>query len=808
MVREHFRDHHGHMQVRHVRRSVPVPHYMPGGRDGRDGQRGGEYTYPLYPGKHAKNGQYTIYVQRKDGTIHPYDEAYRLNLAPVRFSQAEGAGVFEPGDEITAHYRVNNASKKMPSPPEDMPIIMAKQTGIEAIQQGKASGGIKASEGHETTTPVTFKFSKQAAHTGTNPYKATYTIASSAWNTRLGRAYQGAHAKSTLTVQYPLQMVPKAVSHFSVAAGESLEIKPILKNISSKPIGYKAGRKAFIRFTNDKNDHVVEIPVDKLDAQTTSSSYGLKVRFDDETGKIGSTQRYTAGLYLEPVKRGEAPLLVQQQHFSMQLTEKHTAPRKGFTLVVNAQTPKATIQHWKDKLKALSGEDVSIWNTSYYQSCPYQGRKQSLLKDASSGTLVILDNPYTKSEQDRQHKDSESLTWLDRMVASRDTDTSIVVVGETRPFADFTQSVRRGFDKGYEVIEHDSKDALFNQLLLSEWDSDKPVKHRVKLPASGLFGKYDVDEQKKQLESILQRTFPARHYHVKVAESTEGHHQLEVTYIGRYTHVNQQRVVSDEREAMSAMPTRQKMSLLKTADKAHAKALSDLLLNDLLEEQAVLRTTELYGNFWQRLMRHFSHDFSQELKLLNTLSEQLADMAEKGEKENLEVFVPHMMNLIAKTQFYVNQQKSFWLWLASLFSPQPKKIINQTTQKVCDQMVESLANLTEESPDALRVSISQKQDLVAYQAKLKNFIDENKEVRTYALFFKTKALPPQDLEQLQWLNDQGLEMIQPHELTSRFSKLKDERSQKIFNQYLTLVGLNDKSEQESLGFTSPSPVAS
>ncbi len=785
---EHYTDANGNSHSRMVRRLRPVYHSNPGGSDGRRGPDGGSYTHRLYPGKSGEHGQYTIHVGESC-----YHEPFRLKLSPVAFVGQEGHGIYEPGDRIHASYQLKNDSQQMKSPREDALICLYRNEDINSkTNQGMIEGNIEPGESKNTAPEVTFQLRLQNVNAVQNAFQKTITIHAIAWNTRLGKAFQGTDSEHSLTLQYPVK-IQSRVHAYSIAEGESQRLTARVQNISSKALGHKShekGRRVRLSFFDGTMETASKIyQIETLNAgEILSLPY--EFRFPEGT-ELGQQHICTAGLYLEPISRNNRLKLIQIQRFTLQLTATYQPPKlNGFTLLINVGTPQTTIKYWQQRLKELSGEDISIYNASYYKRHPYQ----KLLSEAPNGSLIVLDNNYHSSET-RRVKSSLYLKKTDIIHANRQSNTGIIVIGNQSEIPKLSPSTRPPKLPDYIRLEHHSENELIQYLLNRRWQPNAATIHRLNLPASHWFyGQFDIDAQLSSLNQTLQAVFPNRLYHIRRHKTTTIH-RFTIEYIGsRYSLYNHTTIPENDagfiKNIINPLPFKQKIQLLLTSSSKHIPHLKNAIIEDLFFEQQQLSQTLLYGSFWQRLLRYFSHDFQAELTLLPQLTNHLEKMKLNSSHSVNIAYADSLIEIIARLKYQMELQCSFWLTLLNFFIPQTSVLLYQANRALLNQYVNVHAEFTEQEVKEVNENIERKQSILAFQTKLEQFINENSVTRSYFHFFSKEKLPDADLKILNWLHGLGCEKVSETLLINHYRQLTMPQARATYQKYLSIAGIS------------------
>lgn len=521
---EHWTDTEGNSHSRVVSETHYRDHYSSGGFNGRDGFDGGAYTYPLHPGAEGKTGQIHFHVMHKE-TESLHLEPYKLITRAIHFQSAEGSGVWEPGDVITALYGIENTGTTMISPPELIPLTLENNELLELIQTGSVTGSILAGTTHSSDlTPLRFRIREPHSHTGNEPYKPTAKVNVAAQNTRLNQPFQHSWANDVLNIQYPVLLEPQPI-YFSIAKDESHWLQATIENIGIKPLGKYAGRELLVEMTAvDTNSTLVSEHISLLGPQENHQiTYNESFKPDAE---LGEQQTYHMSLYLQPINRSDTKTPIQRQTITGQLSPQYSPPANKFILVINCNTTKQQLRYWTKFLGKLSGDSqIAIWNTYYYQGLNLNG-SPCLLEDAAHGTIIILDDLFPENTSNKLQQNTHYITQEQLLKASQQYDVSLIALGpqaQAKPYA-HTDMV----SWPDPPQEHASVKQLMGVLLHENINQYISV-HQVTVPLEERWfcrGREQADEVLTLVRVQLNKVFPNRTYHLSVMDVEE--HQVTV----------------------------------------------------------------------------------------------------------------------------------------------------------------------------------------------------------------------------------------------------------------------------------------
>ncbi len=810
---EHWWDGQGNIHNRVVSDTHYNYYNSPGGSNGPDGADGGAYTYPLYSGAVGSSGKIQFHVaQEGENSLHA--EPYKLVTRNIVFRSAEGGGLWEPGDLITAYYEIENQGATMISPPELIPLILENGEHLELVKTGTIAGNIKAGTTHlSEPTPLQFRIKEPRRHTGSEPYKLSAEVMVAAQNTRLQQPFQHSRTKDVLTVQYPAQLEPQTF-HFSIAENESQLLQATVKNIGAKNLGKLAGRELFVEITAvDTQSSLVSEDVSLLESQNRHQ-ISYREQFDPGT-ELGEHQTYHMNLYLQPIDRSDAKTLIQRQTIIGQLSPKYSPPTNKFILVINGNTTKEQIRYWTNFLSQLSGNnEVAIWNTSYYQQLNLDGNP-NLLADAAHGTVIILDDLFPNAANQPQHN-TQHISKAQLLKASQQHDVSLVALGTNAPTQPFANSDFVAWPD--PKLEYDSLKALMTALLCK--DTAQPISlHQVTIPLKQRWfcrGREETDKALAMVIYQLQEVFPNRTYHVRIAENDEQQVTINVRRLADRLEQNIRQIpLSNDQLAhpqhnhetiqsgiLGALSFSQKFELFTQQGNPYHQHLARALTKDLLDEQAIVMRTEAYGTLLERILRKNRREFSLELKNLRQLLSLLEQFVQQGDFANVQAWSPLVIRLMAEVQYHAKQHSSFWTRFIHWLLPQINEQILASTLELSNKILD-LQNTYSSTPiPEITAAVQRQEAILSLANQLKIFLQEDDAInpeRCYG-FFSMSKISVQEREAVQQLlrvrtEDAALDTLESYKQTMRknpkikkfsaeFSRLFPESAERINQLHL------------------------
>ena len=504
-------------------------------------------------------------------------------------------------------------------------------------------------------------------------------------------------------------------------------------------------------------------------------------------------------LYLEPIDatNNGQKILIQQQRISVQVGADYQPKGSGFLLVINANTSTSAIKHWVEKLSKLSnGAPIDIWNTSLYGTLPLDTTYQdspSLLSHTKGGTVVILDNEYGLKKQ----HDSSVLTPKLQLKAAEEYKTSIVVVGSSKQLPNDELSSTHLLLSGDDTVPVlDSYDTLF-QYLLQKYDSNPIIDgiqtaqlpyYKVEVPLTEHFlcfsSVIDPLIEAQRLREKLQSIFPTRSYLVEV-DVNQKNASSAIIGVREILHVADSKMtqivkpdqeltnegyIEDSKETdqlVGALPFRQKLQQLFSETKnPYHQQLIQTMLQDLLQEQALVSCSETYGTWFQILKRTYQHDFTKELNKLH----ELVTMIDKLSLDAAQKFAPLVVRLMAHVAYHAEQQSSFWTKLAHFFCPQTAELVR------CSSLDLAKKAMYQVMPQVgFEQGIAKEVQRVALKEEIKQIILDNKNPPFFSFF--RKALNMTQLKALQSLSN-TIDLCDEHDEWTKTLPIFDEQLMK------------------------------
>ncbi|KTC87629.1 MULTISPECIES: hypothetical protein [Legionella] len=731
---EHWTDADGNSHSHVVSDTHYNYHYSSGGIDGPDGSDGGTHIYPLYPGAVGKVGQIHFHViQDTSAALHK--EPYQLVTRNVCFQSMEEGGLWEPGDVVKAYYGIENTGTTMISPPELIPLVLENKEHLELVQSGEVSGCIQAGTSHfSDSTPLLFRIKEPQSHTGSEPYKLVTAVMVTAQNTRLNQPYQHSGTRNNLTIQYPV-LLESQPTQFSIAENESQLLQATIKNIGTKDLGELAGRELFVEITAaDTSSSLVSEHISLLEPQNKHQlTYSEQFKPGAE---FGEQQTYYMSLFLQPINRSDTKVLIQRQTIIGQLTPKYSPTKNKFTLVINGNTTKEQIKYWTNFLSQLSGNsEVAIWNTSYYQELDLDG-SPCLLEDSTHGTVIILDDLFPKNTSNKLQHNTQYITQEQLLKASQQYDVSLVALGTKVLTKPYTHSDVLSWSD--PLKEHDSLKLLMAELL---HEVDQPMLlHQVTIPLEQGFcrGREKADEALRLVIDNLNKVFPNRTYHVSIAGADEQQLTINVRRLADTLEQNILQIpLSDEELAhpennheiiqsgiIAALPFSQKLGLFIQKSNPYHKHLAQAITKDLLDEQNIVMQTEAYGSWLERIVRKNQRDFAVELKRLRQLDNLLEQFVLKGDFENVRIWSPLIIRMIAQVQYHAKQHSSFWTRFIHWFLPQTNEQIIESYDALGNKILDLQSSYSGTPILEIKAFAQSEEEILTLAFQLKIFLKE------------------------------------------------------------------------------------
>lgn len=755
VVTHHGHHHHGHgSHHSHLEpHTVAVTRYrtrkMPGGNNGAHGRWGTSHSTPLYPGEPGTTGTVVWKVYQHDGTVSSYPTRYSLQLKFVDIAGVEDKGVLEPFETISASCVLTNASADMPTPMEEVPVLIQPQAGLNVKQCAMFWGNIAPLATAASVYPAQFEVERPALHAGESPWSTTLTLHAKAHNKRLDKAYPHVESRGSITVRFPVELRPKP-THYAVAAGEVLTLESEVYNLATKALGYRNARGVMVEFTVPDGATVDAPRMQHLDVLEPQASRLVKRQFSF-TGETveGEIKTFENRLFLQPIDRSEGLTLIQQKTFTVQFTPRFYPPVDGgFLLVMNAQTSPAIFTAWRSLLRQLAGDEgVAVWNSTYYNGFSPdrmpEGYEGCLLSMASMRTLVILDNPWQANPLEACRRDSGTITAALLERANREARTSVVVVSNASLPA--PEGELPDWIPGTNILLHGSVDTLVQTLFTdtrSQFNN-----YTLTLPRSvhgcwPFTARSTVTEDVESIHQQLRALFPHRRYQVRHSSSTRDRltivvHRQKDPFVSNHLHQITPELemgggsAAVVHQMLSWMPFEQKLRLFTKTAPENMRAFARALTEDLLEEQRLAGQAQAYGSLLQRLGRVFTRDFSLELERLRMLVSTLQGLEARGLMTQASAWRPHVIALIAAVQFEVERYTGFWRRLLHWFLPQTTEQLRESTRHLCEQAQAILGGQAQEAA-------AEEMERLGFARRLERFIDSN--ATNPGLFQRT--LPP------------------------------------------------------------------
>ncbi|KTD04247.1 hypothetical protein Lgee_0277 [Legionella geestiana] len=745
VVTHHGHHHHGHGS-HHSHHSHLEPHTvavtrfrtrkMPGGKDGVRGRQGASPATPLYPGKPGTSGTLVWNVYQHDGTFTSYPTRYSMQLTFAEISGVEAKGVLEPFESISASCLLTNTSADMPTPMEEVPVLIQPQKGLTVKQCAMFWGNLSPLATVGSVYPAQFEVEGPAFHAGESPWLTTLTLCAKAHNKRLDKAYPNVETRQQITVRFPVELRPKP-AHYAIAAGEVLTLEAEVYNLATKALGFGNGRSVAVEFTIPGGATIDAPCMDYLETIQPQSSCLVKRRFSfiGETVE-GETKTFESRLFLQSIDRSVGLALIQQKTFIVQFTPRFSPPVDGgFLLVMNAQTSPAIFAAWRSLLRQLAGnEGVAVWNSTYYNGFSPdrvpEGYDCDLLAMASMRTLVILDNPWQANPLEALHRDSSSITATLLERANRETRTSVVAVSNTGLPA--PEGELPDWIPGTNILLHGGIDTLIQTLFMDAHSQRNNYTLTMPRSVHGCWpfaSRPTVTQELESLNLLLRALFPHRRYQVRHSSSTTNQltlivHRQKDPFASN--HLHQIAPILEEggdnaavrHQMLSWMPFEQKLQLFTKTTPENMRAFARALTEDLLEEQRLAGQAQAYGSLLQRLGRVFARDFSLELERLQMLVRTLQELESQGLMTEASAWRPHVVALIAAVQFEVEQHTGFWLRLLHWFLPQTTEQLRECTLHLCQQAQAALGGQVQEA-------LGQEMERLDFARRLERFIADN-----------------------------------------------------------------------------------
>jgi len=755
---EHWRDSEGNSHSRVVSDTLYHFYSSPGGSDGPAGSNGRSYAHPLYSGTEGTRGQIYFHVTQENNES-PHIEPYKLITRNLSFQSVEGSGLWEPGDIVIASYGIENTGMTMISPPELIPLVLEDQEHLELVQAGEVTGSISAGATHfGVSTPLQFRIKEPQSHSGSKPYKLTTTVVVAAENTRLNQPFQHSKTTNTLTIHYPVLLEYQS-AWFSIAENESQLLQATIKNIGIKDLGHRAGREIIVEITAaDTLEPLVSEHISLLEPQ---NQHQLTYREQFLPGTaLGAQQTYYMSLFLQPINRSDTKVLIQRQTIIGQLTPQYSPTKNKFTLVINANTTKEQISYWTTLLSQLSGNrEVAIWNTSYYQQLRLDG-SPCLLEDTTHGTLIILDDLFSKNASQEQQHNTQYITQEQLLKASQQYDVSLVALGKkalTKPYT------HRDVVTWSDPVQEYNSVPLFMEKLLHEGIEQTVSLHQVTISLQQRWfgrGRETADEALALVIEQLNKIFPNRTYHVNIASTNEQHVTISVRRLADILEQNIHQIsLSEEQLAhpeanheiiqsgiMEALSFSQKLDLFTQNSNPYHKHLAQVITKDLLDEQNIVMQTEAYGSCLERIIQKNQRDFTLELKRLCQLVNLLEQSAQQGDFENIQARSSLIIRMIAQVQYHAKQHSSFWTRFIHLFLPQINEQIIESNNVLCNKILDLQSSYSNIPIQKIKASVQREEAILNLAFQLKKFLKEQDSINSDHSFYFFKKSEINDLE--------------------------------------------------------------
>lgn len=713
-------------------RVIIIPHHMPGGHDGPDGRDGYTPTTPLYPGRSSSNGTLKFFTLNDNKTITSHHTPYNFSLNPYKQLKTR----YEFGETISIDYQVSNNSQTMATPVEDTPVILHGNDYSTPIQNGIVQGNIDPQTYAVSKKPISFQINHPNTIQST-PLKQEIITGVHLENTRLGQPFKKAWREDSIIAEYPVYLEPQEV-HLTLEQGKSIDVfANVTQHIYPEKANPTQDRIVKVQMTH-QNKVLKELTINTKDNWIKDhSSSSILLPSDAE---LFSKTNVTVDLYLQAInaKLNDSPILIQQQHITVQVAESYKPQGSGFLLVMNANTSPAAIKYWKGVLSELgNGKEIDVWNSSLYKTLPWD--QNNSIQNTTHGTVVILDNQYS---QNKQH-DSTNLNQQVRYNVNKQYGTKFVVVGPNEPLRNkYLNGSDLTWSETNTVPQFNSSDLLIAHLVQKDKiESKHPSFYKLTIPLTYTSccttTKLDARSEAQKIENQLNKTFPNRKYFIDVQDLNEQallriqevplNMDSEVNWISKNdSELTQENYSPNNQEidsVVSALPFTQKIQLLfaNSKNKYH-KQLADNLLKDLLNEQDLLRTVQFSSSCFQNIKNIRAYDFKNELKKLSELVHSL-------KPEMVSEFGPLIIRLIANVQYHAEQHSSFWSKLAQMFARQVNEEVRLKSYELGQEALIRVYRKKE-----FQKSVDSEKERVSFRENLKQFIKDNKNQNLYYIF--------------------------------------------------------------------------
>lgn len=724
---------------------------IPGGRSGRDGANGVTPNSELENGRAGRDGRITY---RNIETNQSYNQRYQHKFVAITVGGTHLADLskrkFEYGESVfisgitLANEPQNHLLSAMPTPENNQVYL----TSSSSLVQPQGQTHVREILPHTQAicdSDIDFKITHPCVSVSQVQKSESLPLQLHVLNPRLKRDYQGASAAYAITVGYPvyLEALP---GHMSVFSGSQLSITSL---VSHDP--------AFPGISADTRPFKVQLQRhDREDGVSTSKQTRWEESFSHQGSSVVNENLYIS-LWWPKLDTGEWTE-IQRQTVQVQITPKYTSNCSGYLLVINAETPKALVDAWYQRLYTLAygysrlseahdNQGIPIWNVSTYDQLNLADASYPLAQHTSNGTIVILGNRVKHHGQIRYNS-----TWMqeDSLHAARKNHVRLVhaeVVSENNSLE--TMDAQNRLDRSFEIINIHSIPELMGHLFQRPVDSREIYSLTLK-PAE------DRGAIKRKVQQMLQHTFPNRRYAVVIDNSNVCIQQMLAPCVARL-----ENHVTIERDLIQASPFVQKLqTVFRHANGIHAqhKTYLEAILKDLKEERTNLAKSD---NFYS-LYKSYYHDFTKELICLNQLLEQVKKM----DADQLQAFTPHLIQLVVEIQQEAKNHTSFWTWLASFFVAQNDEKLKASTQYLSNQILEKMT----------QVDVYAKSK-VALQLKLRHYLgQENNHV-----FFK-----PGKTEDFA----AARELLQACESNISLEGTRSKRLQSFYNEFASCYRIN------------------
>lgn len=727
---KHWMDEYGNSHSAVVRETHYRYHYSSGGVNGQNGRDGGCHVYALYPGAEGKHGKITFQVisqyENKVGNnqqvIKNYAQIYKLVTENIQFRSQVQSGIWEPGDQVTAYYAVENTTSYMCSPAESMALILAENPYIKLLQAGVVEGNIEPGESKNNfDAPMIFVINEpseqQIKHL---PYVREVEVKVSANNFLLQRPFQFSTTKNFLKIQFPIVLdlinpnnatksTNSTNSLFSIAEGETYTLQAMVKNIGSKKLGESVGRTVLIKI---------------IDVEHKALLYSENVAFIDSQGKqqishivefspnnqFGDQKKYEISVYLQSLLSHQSLLLIQKHTIIGQLSPRYLPGEYAFIMVIGHDTTKLELDYWRKFLRNLSQKEPGIWNQSYYNQLVLDGTP-NLLENARNGAIVFLSALADEKFQ---------LSQMQLLKAAQNYGVSLISVG--------SQCLVK-LSTSDDVVEwseskknYSSLSALI-QALIKETAGETIYIHQLsqELPKSW-FGyiTQTVESVMALVSEQLKNVFPNRVYHIKSKSDGDNCVQIDIRRMMNKSDQNihllglsdkvknalrqakndKNSLTEIECQTIQALFFKQKLDLFIQKSNPYHQAIACSMLSDLLTEQNIVLQSTEYGTWFERLCRKYQRDFSIELCKLQQLVTVFEDLVQQGDLVIGQACVPYLIRMIAELQYHTKQHSTFWTRLFHWFLPQANERVIDCTQLLCHKMAKLI-----EQTDAIKQEV-------------------------------------------------------------------------------------------------------